>query len=26
LGFEGLYTHEPDTLKGEYFIDNYKEE
>jgi len=23
LGFEGLYTHEPDTLKGEYFIDNY---
>ena len=26
LGFEGLYTHEPDTLKGEYFIDDYKEE
>ncbi len=26
LGFEGLYKHEPDTLKGEFFIDNYKNE
>ena len=24
LGFEGLYTHEPDSLKGEFFIDNYQ--
>ena len=26
LGFDGLYTHEPDTLKGEFFIDNFNEE
>ncbi len=25
LNFEGLYTHEPEKFKGEFFIDNFKD-